>query len=60
MSKEKVIPLDGEDAFYEGCEPEDNPYPDNSPRYLEWYFDLLEAAKEYRESGRFRDGSFKG
>ena len=60
MTKEKEIPLDGYDAYYEGCEPKDNPYPDNSPLYFEWENDLIEATKEYRESGRFRDGSFKG
>ena len=56
----KEVPIDGYDAFYEGFDINDNPYPEWDGRRDEWEDEYCEAAKNYKEEGRFQDGSFKG
>jgi len=51
---EKQVPKDGYDAFYEGSDLEENPWPEFDGRFEEWDRDFLEAAKNYKEEGRSR------
>jgi len=54
MAEEKKIPEDGDDAFYEGFELDDNPFSDLGSRFDEWYCDFLNAHKNHKEEGRSR------
>jgi len=60
MTANKEVPKDGTEAFYEGFELEDNPFPEFIEEFEEWDRDFLEVHKHYKEEGRFNDGSFKG
>ena len=60
MAKEKDIIEDGCDAFYAGAQLEDNPWPEFDHRFDTWDRDWMEAYKNYKQDGRFRDGTFKG
>ena len=60
MSTEKEVPTDGSNAFYRGFDLEDNPFNKWDGDFEEWDEEFLEAAKNYKQEGRFRDGSFKG
>lgn len=60
MLTEKEVPHDAYTAFYEGFELADNPWPEFDGRWEEWERDWMEAYKNYKQEGRFRDGTFKG
>jgi len=42
-----TVPKDGTDAFYEGFDLENNPFPGWDQRFEEWDRDFLETANEY-------------
>ena len=57
---ERYVPRDGCDAMYAGFSLEDNPFLEWEDNFDKWDKEFLEAAKNYREEGRFRNNSFKG
>ena len=50
----KEVPKDAYEAFYEGFDLEDNPWPDWTQGFEDWDRDYLEVAKHYKEEGRSR------
>jgi len=56
----KEVPTDGYDAYMEGLDIEDNPFTEWEQRFEQWDKEFLETGKNYKQEGRFRDGSFKG
>ena len=59
MDRKNGLPYDGATAFMEGFDLEDNPWPEWGSQWEQWDMDFMEASKNYKEEGRFRDGSFK-
>ena len=57
---DKEILEDGCEAFYEGFDLEDNPWPEFDHRFDPWDRDFLECAKNYREEGRARLSGYMG
>ena len=60
VKKNKSCPYDGAKAFMEGYALGDNPCSEWLETYDEWRKDFMEASRDYKEEGRFRDNSFKG
>ena len=54
MTDKEHVPKDGTDAFYEGFDLEDNPFPEFIEEFEEWDRDFMEAANNYKEEGRHR------
>ena len=44
-----TVPEDGTDAFYEGFELEDNPFPEWEQRFEEWDRNFLDAANSHAD-----------
>lgn len=52
-------PEDGTDAFYEGFDLEDNPFPEFDGRFEEWDRDFLDTANSYTERLKSNGASLK-
>jgi len=54
-----TVPKDGTDAFYEGFDLENNPFPEWDGGFEEWNRDFLETANEYVRRLKSQDIPFE-